>query len=1467
MSKINAIRFINLNYNYNGIRVDDEIFHLGGASSLLSLRNGGGKSVLVQMIIAPLVHKRYRDSKDRPFAGYFTTNKPSFILIEWKLDGDAGYVLTGMMVRKNQEIREDQSQIDLDIMQFIHEYKEPNDYDIHNIPFIKIEKENKKLMNYSKCKDLLEKITSSMNHKFSLYDMNNRNSSRNYFNKLEEYKIYSKEWESIVKKINLKESGLSELFINDKDEMGLMEDWFLPAIEDKLNKGKNRIDEFRNILNRFIEQYKDNKSKIDQKHIILLFKEETKRILAVAENLKSTIDEKQNIENTIANLIVKLKNLRNHLETEKDNLIEKENLLKEEIRSIQYEKLSFDIYLLEDEKLSLFERLSQLKKNLSEFEDKRVKLIKAKSIQECSKIYSLYKDASMDVQELENKLELKKEKNKDRAPERERLGYTLKIHYENEKMCLENLIKEIEDEINLNRTTQNDLELELKKKEAEEKESIGYLSQLKTEIKAYGEFEKSFNTLYKENLNRNILDEYEDGSLELKIKNTDELVEVKGFELIRLKKQVQENKQKLQIYNRQIQEKTDEKATTSQEIKNIEEKIAEYKSEIEERKTIIRYIGLSEDKLFFKEEILDLFQKKMNEIQFTIKEVEREIEKLEKEKDSLKSGKVLELPKDFKDRLDSESIHYVYGMDWLKKNDKSIEDNKNLVENNPFIPYSLIMTSKELEKLKLQNLSIYTSFPIPIIKREDIERDFEEKKSSVYMSSKVNFYVLFNQNLLNEEELKRILLFKEEEIKAVRDTLETREEEYSLYNEKYNNIKFQKITEKSYNNILNQLKIKEKLKEEFEIQLKAIYDAELHLTNIQEKNVDFIRKSEVVIEGLKRKQIDLKKLNERYKAYLDQTKEKSRTDKRLSKIKNEKNSINDEIKSLYEKYDKTRESRLEQKSNLKTIEEKLQKYLMYSETELIQKDIEDMEARYKALTNEITSELKDIEEDLNKARNRFKAQEKDVIDTSKRLNIKEDEYIRKAYDSFILDTIIKDIVINEAELKDLNNSREELETNIAVVENKIEQGFNKLYDDLGEKELIGREQIVLREFKKRIIEKKDDLRRIKENQEKISIRLADYETNIYVLAEYDDFLVIRPVEFEHDMENLDKEGLDRFRGELLRDYRQINKKEVDFSLELSSALDNIIRNKAFKDDFFYKPLNTLFSLINDPNEFIEQLLTTIRAYDDLMAKLEVDIAFIEKEKDGVIEILLEYIRDIHKNMGEIDKNSTIKIKDKYIKMLRINLPEWDEEEYSYTIKLGDMVEHLIQSGIDRLENNENIEDLISPFITTKNLYNTVVGINNIEIKLYKIEAERQHSISWSDVAKNSGGEGFLSAFVILSSLLSFMRRDETDIFAELEEGKVLVMDNPFAQTHSSHLLTPLMDIARKSNTQLICLTGIGGESIYNCFDNIYILNLISSNLRKGTQYLTSEHTKGEEFEDMVSSQIKVEDMEQIGFLF
>ena len=47
MSKIQTVRLININYNHNATRISDESFYLQGESTLISLKNGGGKSVMV----------------------------------------------------------------------------------------------------------------------------------------------------------------------------------------------------------------------------------------------------------------------------------------------------------------------------------------------------------------------------------------------------------------------------------------------------------------------------------------------------------------------------------------------------------------------------------------------------------------------------------------------------------------------------------------------------------------------------------------------------------------------------------------------------------------------------------------------------------------------------------------------------------------------------------------------------------------------------------------------------------------------------------------------------------------------------------------------------------------------------------------------------------------------------------------------------------------------------------------------------------------------------------------------------------------------------------------------------------------------------------------------------------------------------------------------------------------------------
>ena len=320
-----------------------------------------------------------------------------------------------------------------------------------------------------------------------------------------------------------------------------------------------------------------------------------------------------------------------------------------------------------------------------------------------------------------------------------------------------------------------------------------------------------------------------------------------------------------------------------------------------------------------------------------------------------------------------------------------------------------------------------------------------------------------------------------------------------------------------------------------------------------------------------------------------------------------------------------------------------------------------------------------------------------------------------------------------------------------------------------------------------------------------------------------------------------------------------------FVNQLTELLNQMARREIFAEDFYRKPIEAMLSLTDHAGQVLRQLVTTLQSYENLMEKIQVDIAIVEEEKSRIAELFGEYVHEVHQNLSRIDQNSTITIRDKNVRMLKITLPDWEKNESLYQTRIRDFMEEITQRGIELSERNENTQEYLGVRLTTKNLYDVVVGIETVQIHLHKIEEQRQYEITWSQVARNSGGEGFLSAFIILSSLLYYMRRDESDLFADRNEGKVLLMDNPFAQTNASHLLRPLMEMAKKTNTQLICLSGLGGESIYNRFDNIYVLNLIAAGLHSGMQYVKAEHMRGRETETMLVSQIEVLGQQELIF--
>ncbi len=1511
MSKINAVRFININYNNNAMKINDECMQFNGKSTLLSLRNGGGKTVLVQMITAPFVHRGKQKTKDRPFESYFTTAKPSFILVEWVLDGEAGYVLTGLMIRKNQEISEEKTDA-LEMMTIISEYKEPCLQDIYHLPVVEQNEKTMKLKSYNSCKKLFEDYKKDKKLSFFCYDMSSPAQSRQYFYKLMEYQINYKEWETIIRKVNVKESGLSELFSDCRTEKELVEKWFLEAIESKLNKDENKIKNFQEILEKYAGKYKNIREQLKRRDAIQKFKEAAEEIQTNAEEFLEKEGEKAKQEKVIAAFIEQLNVLYEEAEQEQKQEEENRKKLQEELEFLKYEELSCEFHKKHKEKRNHVSNREMIDLEKDSLGRKREKVQKKVHVFLCAKQQEIVDGDRQEWEIWKEKAAIVRTKEENLGPERKRIGGQLSKYYEQQikenKEKQEN-IKNRKLQVKADILQQKAVLEDYREKTKKITESKGSFRSL---VRSYDNVEIKYNSNYRESLSRNILGVYEAGMLDIK----QEIYEQER------KKSIQENKEQKEKFEntgenihrkeRTIEEKKEKYFQKDNEIKQAEEEKKGYEQEIEERKDILKYLEISEDKLFIREEILHKTQIKMEELDNRRRLLEKKEDTLQKEYKLLVSGRVMELSDNLKEEFEKLDIPVVYGMEWLKKNGFTEEKNKEIVSKNPFLPYALVLTHQELKKLSERNGETYTSFPVPIIERENLESIKLDITQSFVKLQDIHFYILFNENLLDEEKLQGMVEQKQKDIVAIQKTIQICKNEYEDYFHRFDVIKSQTITEEIWDKIQKRLQKLEKEKKDIFQDVQQERDA----LQILKKNFETLRKTlrelEKKIEFQTGRLHGFEELRAAYAEYEE-------NNKKLQEYKIEEERLENRQRLTEEKISQFEETYRElsgQENNLYREEEILQnsyqKFAAYKGINrsinaddllnvsgasgvddisgtnqelnilnikeasgidkssnvndirkiiLSEEEVLKLEARYEAITSDISQKLKELELEEEKSRTRYYKSSEELEELCQKYSLKNAEWQNIIYDK-------REQLHQEAELEDYDRKIER-QTNLLNEENikigilisQIKGISNQIISECGKEEPLAEEKISQKDLESERNQIKYQLSEVERKIVFSEKAIQKYRENLTALSEYNDFFT-EEITFEQDFKKMSEKELRDFKGMLIRDYNDIIRCVQKCRETLAQTLNKIARREVFQDASYKTPLENMLKVCDDAKKVLRQLNITIESYDSLMKQLEVDISLVEAEKKNVTELLKDYVQNIHKNLEKIGHNSTIKIRGKSIKMLKVILPVWEDNEKLYSLRLSDLVDEITEEGIRIFENNENAQEYIGRKVTSKNLYDTVVGTGNVQIQLYKIEEQREQQITWGQVAKNSGGEGFLSAFVILSSLLDYMRKDDSDIFMDRNEGKVLLMDNPFAQTNAEHLLKPLMNLAEKTNTQLICLTGLGGESIYNRFDNIYVLNLIEAHLRNGIQYLRPEHKKGEEVQvkTILPTHIEVEEM-------
>lgn len=1487
MSKIARIRILNLNYNNNTIRIDDETFDLGGQNTLISLRNGGGKSVLVQMIVSLFVHPKYRDFGDRPFRSYFTTNRPTFLMTEWILDNERDHFLAGIMVRKSQ--KEDNDAEALEMYAFTGSYTGACKYDLDNLPVIRQDGNKKILKGFAECRSALEELSKNEPGDFRLYDMGSTYGQRQYFTALRQFQIDNKEWESIIKKVNQKESGLSELFRNAKDEKDLVENWFLRPIEDKLNREQDKIQEFQKLAFQFIGQYRSNQSKIRRKGIIERYFEDTKPL---KERIDDYVGKDREAANLRTELILYARALEDELERLTGEILQSQERLEEirrEHRQIEYEKLSFEIYRYEDEKAEILSRRVEQELEITRLTAAKAQLVRQIDTYDLHKLYLELRDFELQRTETEAKLQgllRETEKSKDEVG---RIGARLHALYAQRIGKLENQRTLQGETLEKTRSDRRDAEAESGENEERIRRLNKQIGALEARVSGYDEAEDAFNREFGADVRRNLLGLYEEGFTEVFRKELDAgLQEQKNRQAACAKKRLEQEK----LQRRLSGEEADHSVALNDIAHRLEsalEVLTELERQKKERLRIMKYVDLDEKYADEKALLLDRLDGRIRELDVKRTALIRERADQEKHYSRLREGKTTEIPENIRIYLDQHGIDLIYGMEWLSKNGRTAEENAALVRKNPFLPYAILMERADFERFQKNEEELYTSLPIPIIIKDELEGPQENASGGFASFRNVHFYVMFNTHLLDHEELERVLTAIRGKIDELEKAMADKEADLRIYRGYRSTIGAQTWSTASCEQTKQEI---EALREEQTSAKERLQEIRREKNRLEEER----KQAEKLAEAI-REQIDVRKRERAQADVLFEKYEKYETDRKsLERLRAENTELAGRQNILQRTLTELREQETGLRGLLKELADqiagerkKAAEYEPFSGAEdgfksagtgadgaadagedgTGKESLEELEARYNALTREISGSIEELGQALKGWEERIRRKRSDLKKKNEDSRIPEEEYQEFICPEEQYDSFKRKKKQTETELNLANEENTRLGKEEGALKAKIESKIEGLREKTGYEEPASRKDIRDTEFEKRLKLKEYDAKEEKQHLSGLEERKNELASQRAGVEEYEEETLPESMSEkllaairEHipDIRKEEIAAVRTYQKDMRRNMAELTKALEGCRYEVSEFIRELASEKEYADDYFSRTFDSLLSQTASPGNLSRQFEMNLQAYENQLEKLRIDLAYIDDEQKNLEVMFLEYIEQINGNIGTIDKNSTITVRGRSLKMLRIQVPDWETEKEHFRLKLHDYFEHVVKTGIDALEKNQNLDEFLGKVITTRKLYDDIVGIRNVKIRLYKIEAEREVPISWSEVSANSGGEGFLSAFVILTSLLSYMRRDETDVFAAGEEGKVLIMDNPFAQTNAEHLLKPLMEMARKTNTQLICLSGLGGDSIYNRFDNIYVLKLIESSIRNGVRRVDVTHMKGEETKRMVLSDFKMEQM-------
>ena len=1418
MPHINRIRVNNVKYNFGTQYYDDFVMRFSGKNTIYDLANGGGKSVLMLLLLQNLIPNCTLDEK-QPIEKLFRSgngNTTIHSMIEWKLNpchvkNGFQYMTTGFCARKargaaGEEGEASADRATIDYFNYCIFYRQFNDNDLKNLPLAN----GKERITYLGLRSYLQELEKKDFHvEVKIFDRKG-----DYQRFISQYGLFESEWE-IIRGINKTEGHVRTYFeTNYRTTRKVVEDLLIEEIIEKSFYHKTGTDRESGEMANTLLDLKDQLVLLSQKKNEIHYYDRQSSLLSEfasrVGSLQGMYSKKQGLEeqlvktyNTTLKRRVQKEHAHEELVAQSEALAEQKLEIARQIDTAGIQKKEKQLQLLES-------RLEDKQKEIAEISEISRRKQNWLEERECDNHYLNYLEYEKEYLAAKQTVEAVLNGSDTLEEDLFAMANELKAYTQQEQSALAEMIAELQEETG---------ELEDEKSELEKDEKS--LS-VKLEV-LEGNAKKLENEKMQLTEQMHELSKKENVLFFTDLKGQCEKAE---REYLNLQKQQRQTASRLEqcvkeLYTAEFQNRScqKEERRIAAQLEALGQGLGNQGKLKERMEQLIGIYGGTYESV---ENILFQQQKELVLAHQTHVE---EKKKLQTKLAALSDGIPVPQPGAVNGYLEDVARYYddkaISGYEYLRR--KEVQERELLLERYPMLPYAVV-TGADLEAiasdLKFREKD-FGDVLIPVISLKALEREKElADETAIIFTGKTLDKKKITERLIQletifakEYERERVL---KQDYNFVRMFLQQRsecEEKQAAYEEQKSQWKqIQREREDAAGKIRMLTEQEELLRAQQAKSEQELADAKAHLENMQ-----LLYKMEKNQAALDEESLFVSRKIQEVRSKLENSRKTVR-------------SMEETLETLYRSLDMRRQ---ELKNVLKSWDafKNYTNEQTYPATGLERKELEiaflGKKAAYELKNTDISDKQK-----LAASYEKSMEQQREQLQL---LGYSLEKMAEKQAEAGCVHTDMEQLLVLKKEAFDIRNhlllqekEKKTLEEELHKTMGSIQHAKQMVEEKYGQLEEL---DIPVSQLDMFVVRQKEQLKAVEAQMSAGQKQLRGLEEQCYALKamaqDMERMMKSAGITPEHITECLETGmSLKEQYEELRQAYETIVKEEAK-RLETVEKEKQLLTATLEKMGAYELAEEIKKNLTAPENELqIKEQMEALRSATDCLEleknRIGKDMEALQELKDQFETQCLQSCMNIKTELDRLQKLSKISMDQQMISMITLQIPYIKEELY------GDAMSAYIDQIIHQVENFDTQAERLNYIrnqLAFKRLFSVIVtNMDAIRLTLYKRERMKEQSryLKYEEAVGSTGqSQGIYIQFLV--AIINYISSINSGNADPLDLKKVIFIDNPFGAAKDVYIWEPIFKLLKANNVQLIVPARGATPAITGHFEVNYIL--------------------------------------------